>query len=297
MSKQSDIARYLLIIKKLKADKYSSFAEISKYLHQQSGSFLDDDIDFLFSRRTFQRIIREIKSLFGIIIESSKLEKAYFISSEPDNSNYFLELAEYSNFLNTLKYANDISKYIAFERTEDKGSQFVALILKAIHNRRKVEIAYLKFTETKVTTRKVAPLGLKQHRGRWYLIAKDTNNSSIKCFGLDRVKDIDFSNDLYDYPLNFTLNEYFKYSFGIYRPVDKEPVDVVLSFQALKGQYIKTYPLHHTQQIISENNEEVLVKLFVYITPDFIMELMSHSNEMKVISPKQLLTPYINQQK
>ena len=288
MSKQSYITRYLLIIKKIKADKYSSFDEMSQYLQQQSGRFLDDNIDFLFSKRTFQRDIREIRTLFNIDIEYSKAKDSYFISNEPDNGNYFLQLAEYSNFLNTLNYAKDISQYIAFERKEDKGSQFVALFLKAIHNRKRVGFDYYKFTETKPSKRKVEPFGLKEHRGRWYIVAKDTNDHAIKCFGLDRVQNLIITSELFDYPKHFSLNEYFKYSFGIYRPIDQQPQEVVLSFKPLKGQYIKTYPLHHTQQIVSENENEVIVKLYLYLTNDFIMELMSHCNEMKVINPINL---------
>ena len=257
-------------------------------MEQQSGHFLDNTTDLSFSKRTFQRDIREISTLFGIDIEYSKARDGYFISNEPDNESYFLQLAEYSDFLKTVHYAKEVSRYIAFERKEDKGSQYVATFLKAIHNRTRISFNYHKYTDGTVLPRKVEAYGLKEHRGRWYLVGRDMKDNAIKSFGLDRISQPTASAELYDYPTYFSMEEYYKYAFGICRPIDQAPEEVVLACDSLKGQYIKTYPLHSTQQVLQETDTEVIIKLYLYITFDLIMELRSHGDEIRVVSPKSL---------
>ena len=261
---------------------------MEEFMQQQSGQFLDNALDLSFSKRTFQRDLREISALFAIDIEYSKARDGYFISNEPDNESYFLQLAEYSDFLKTLNYAKEVSRYIAFERKEDKGSQYVATFLKAIHNRTRITFNYHKYTDSTVLLRKVEAYGLKEHRGRWYVVGRDVKDNAIKSFGLDRISLPTSTAERYDYPAYFSMEEYYKYAFGICRPTDQEPEEVILTFPALKGQYIKTYPLHHTQQLLSESDTELTVKLYLYITFDFIMELQSHRGEVRVVAPVSL---------
>jgi hypothetical protein len=70
MSKKQYIQRHLLIINKLKS-KSSSFEEIKSYLKKQEEIF---DEDFDISKRTFQRDLKEINSIFEIEITYNKKE-------------------------------------------------------------------------------------------------------------------------------------------------------------------------------------------------------------------------------
>ena len=92
----------------------------------------------------------------------------------------------------------------------------------------------------------------------------------------------------FTYPENFSANEMFKYCFGIITSTDKKPEEIILSFEAVQGKYIKIYPLHATQQLLVDNKEELRIKLTVHITHDLIMELLSYGDEVEVIAPKIL---------
>jgi len=63
---------------------------------------------------------------------------------------------------------------------------------------------------------------------------------------------------------------------------------VILSYSAFQGKYIKSLPLHLTQEIVVDNHEELRVKLNMYVTHDFVMELLSVGAEVKVIAPISL---------
>jgi predicted DNA-binding transcriptional regulator YafY len=48
-------------------------------------------------------------------------------------------------------------------------------------------------------------------------------------------------------------------------------------------------PLHHTQEVIANNEKELRIKLKLCITHDFIMELLSYGDTLKVIKPDILI--------
>ncbi|MBM3436710.1 MAG: WYL domain-containing protein, partial [Bacteroidetes bacterium] len=75
----------------------------------------------------------------------------------------------------------------------------------------------------------------------------------------------------------------------IISPNESEPEEIVLSFEPNQGKYIKSLPLHNTQQILIDNDKELQVRLQLYITFDFVMELLSFADNMKVIKPKSLI--------
>jgi predicted DNA-binding transcriptional regulator YafY len=46
--------------------------------------------------------------------------------------------------------------------------------------------------------------------------------------------------------------------------------------------------MHSSQNVIIDNEDEFRISLDIYITHDFIMELLSHGLELEVIEPKHL---------
>ena len=63
----------------------------------------------------------------------------------------------------------------------------------------------------------------------------------------------------------------------------------MLSFTHSQGNYIKSLPLHHTQQILIDNEEELQIKLSLLITHDFMMELLSFGENVTVLKPASLV--------
>jgi predicted DNA-binding transcriptional regulator YafY len=76
--------------------------------------------------------------------------------------------------------------------------------------------------------------------------------------------------------------------FGISSDGLDKPEKVTLEFDYEQGQYIKHFPLHGSQQVVSEDGDKVVVELFVYLSWDFIKELLSWGPEMTVLGPVSL---------
>jgi hypothetical protein len=60
-------------------------------------------------------------------------------------------------------------------------------------------------------------------------------------------------------------------------------------YEPIQGKYIKSFPLHESQQIIIDNEDELRIKLYVYISHDLNMELLSYGNSLTVLEPKILV--------
>ena len=78
------------------------------------------------------------------------------------------------------------------------------------------------------------------------------------------------------------------YCFGIHSDEDKYVEEVILSFTPTSGKYNEALPLHDSQETLIDNENEFRIKVAVKITHDFIMELLSQSENMKVIAPLHL---------
>ncbi len=284
MSKRESISRYSFIIKKLKKTP-STFDEISDYLSRESEL---QSYNFNTSKRTFQRDLDDIRSLFNIDIQYDFSRKVYFINEEdqPDANDRILEAFDTFNALNV---SDRLSKYIHFEKRRPKGTENLYGLLHAIKNRFLIEFFYQRYWDDKPAKRTGEPYALKEFKNLWYVIVKDHKDERTKTFALDRLTMLNITKKTFKYPKDYDIEAVFKHSFGIISPEKQEIEDVVLSFDPHQGKYIKSLPLHETQQILKDNEDELQVKLKIYITFDFRMELLSYGDSVKVLKPKSLI--------
>jgi predicted DNA-binding transcriptional regulator YafY len=284
MSKRESIARYNLVIKKLRKHP-ASFAEISDYLSLESEL---QDYNFNVSKRTFQRDLEDIRSLYNIDIQFDFSRKVYFLDldEQPDVNERILEAFDTFNALNL---SDRLSNNIHFEKRRPQGTENLYGLLHAIKNHLQIKFTYQKFWEDELTKRNVEPYALKEFRNRWYVLANDLKDNQVKSFALDRLTDLVITKRKFQFPIDFNINDHYKYCFGIISPNGHKPQEVILSFDPFQGKYIKSLPLHESQQILIDNEDELRVKLTLFVTHDFFMELLSYGENLKVIEPESLI--------
>lgn len=285
MSKSEHFQRYGAIINKLRNNQQATFDEIYNHLKKESEF---TGYNLTVSKRTFQRDLDEIRSLFNVVIQFDFSRQVYRIVEDNENNDLNNRMLEAFEMFNSLNVASDNSRYIYFEKRKPHGLENLYGLLHAIKNRLIIRFVYLKFWETEPTTRDVEPYSLKEFKGRWYVYGKDLNGSKIKTFGLDRITELDITRKRFIYPKDVNVIEIFRNCFGIEGPGDGKPEDIILSFEPVQGQYIKSFPLHESQKILKDTAGELQISLRLYITHDFLMELLSYGHKLKVISPKHL---------
>ena len=285
MSKKESISRYNLIIRKLRKSP-ATFNEISKFLALESEL---QSYNFIVSKRTFQRDIEDILSIYNIEIRYDFSKKVYFIDLEqqPEINERILEAFDTFNALNI---SERLSTFIHFEKKHPLGTENLYGLLHSIKNHVIISFTYHKYWEDVITERTVEPYALKVFKNRWYLLANDLKDQKVKTFALDRLTVLSITTRKFSIPVEFNVADYFKYCFGIIRPDNALPLEVVLSFDPFQGKYIKSMPLHESQKTLKDDENELLIQLTMFVTHDFIMELLSFGETVKVIQPTNLIS-------
>ncbi len=291
MPNSTPLFRQTAIIKAIQELTAPSFLQIQKKVEAELIRQNDvvGNVKTSFGKRTFERDLKDIYTLYHAEIRYSTSKKGYVLEGQEEvQTEAFTKMLQAFDVVNAFRLSQTIAPFVAMQTRTPKGTEHLHGMLHCIQQRFKIGFSHQKFWETEVTQRLVNPLGLKEYRERWYLIAEDNKDGKVKAFGLDRISALDVTSKKFTPPKDYNALEKFKNCFGIISPDTGEPENIILSFSAFQAKYIKSLPLHASQQVILENKNEVRISLKLYPTHDFLMELLSFGAEVKVLEPKSL---------
>jgi predicted DNA-binding transcriptional regulator YafY len=268
------------------------------------------------SRRTLTSDLDLMKndSTLGYIapIEYCKMEKRLFYS----DSNYAIEKlplssSEYEalvNILSLIKFKDafkdfdsiidklirkgserDISNIIGFEEAPAHvGEKHIDPLRTFIRGKQPIKVNYKKFTADKSSTYIVHPYYLKEYRNLWYLLCFYEEANELRTFALDRVIDIEAEEIEFIPSQLHHPEDYFRDIIGITRPKG-EKQDIVLTFTHAISPYIKAQPLHQSQEILEENDEQTTIKLKIIPNYEFYSILLGYGKKLRSASPAFVL--------
>lgn len=183
---------------------------------------------------------------------------------------------------------SNLEKAIQFESVpESKGHGLLPVLLDAIRNRQETEFDYIPYVDGRPRHYLYHPYLLKENKNRWYLVGWDTLNHKIRTLGLDRIDHVRLTGHTFFPPEDFNPDQFFRHSFGIgtYSGI---PEEIILELDDVQTQYIRSNPLHPTQEILSGEPGDNRVKLFVIPSDELKMQILSYGSRAKVISPAWL---------
>jgi predicted DNA-binding transcriptional regulator YafY len=284
MSKHGTIRRYTLIIEKIGRNQYPSFEIIKDYLFEHG---------FEVSARTIQRDIEQIRFEFGTEIKYDRNRNGYFIDAETSiNTDSFLRFLEIVNtaelLTESLKESKDTLNFISFESHGDlRGIENLKPLLFAIKNQRKVSFTHENFDTGKQRKYSVRPYLLKEYQNRWYLVGIIGGTNDFRTFGIDRILNLEVQKETFKPETKIAPIELFENTVGLTYSCN-ELEEVILSFTPLQAKYVKSLPLHKSQEIIEENDMEVQVRLKIIPNYEFKQKIMMLGETVKVLKPKWL---------
>lgn len=283
MSKLIYFKRYLFLIEKLRNNP-SNFIDLQKFILQKLEN---DDIEtsFEYAIRTFERDKKDIERIFGVSINYNRNEKVYFIDDDEIEETSTKRIIDAFSIHQAIQNGDKLSPKIFLEKRKSLGTENINGLIHAVQNQYIVKFSHQKHWEDFTTNRVVKPLAIKESQHRWYLIAEDQKDNKIKTFGLDRISHLEITNTKFK-AIFYDVEHEFKNAFGVetYEPAEK----IVLQFSLQQGKYAKTFPLHHSQEIVIENQDFMQLTLFMHPTNDFKMELLKFGADVKIIEPKSL---------
>lgn len=188
------------------------------------------------------------------------------------------------------RQAQEHKGLIRFARaTQYKGAEHIPEIVDAIKNLEVLRIAYQSFDRNEPKEHWVEPYHLREYQHRFYLIGKSqkAKGGTLLTFALDRIVKLWPTNKNFD-EKNFDDASYYQHAIGV-TVHEGQPENVVLSFTPHQGKYIKSQPLHSTQQVVIDNEQECRISINVVINHELQMLLLSYGSNVKVLEPKQLV--------
>ncbi|MBB4804392.1 putative DNA-binding transcriptional regulator YafY [Flavobacterium nitrogenifigens] len=283
MSKLIYFKRYLYIIDRLRSHN-CDFKDLQRLIIRKLENE-DIDTNFEYSVRTFERDKKDILDIFGIVINYNRKDKTYSIDEEEIEDQSVTRIMDAFSIHQALQEGNKLSPSVFLEKRKSSGTENIHGIIHAIQNLYIIKFTHQKHWEDFNTNREVYPIAIKESHQRWYLIALDKKDEKIKTFGLDRISNLNVTDTNFK-PIRYNVEKEFQHAFGVetYSPAEK----VVLEFVNKQGNYIKTFPLHESQKIIKENEDTLLLEIYIHTTNDIVMELMKYGADVKVISPARL---------
>ncbi len=280
------LIRYILIIHRLSGnEKYVPSDSLISYLNLQMDI---RGYEIGISQRTLQRDIKDILSMFEVEIKNYR-GRGYYIAERPtDNDVRYEELLINFDLLMSLNQESQTAGFIIPEHHRPKGCDSIPTLIKAIKDCSIIRFDYrLVRKEDKIITRLVKPHYLKESLGLWYLLALDERDN-LRLYAIDRISNICILDERFKRDESINPDNLFKHSYGIWDDPSIPIDEVELSYSPLDGKFIKTTPLHSSQEILVDNEEEFRIRLHIRITNDFVMALLARSSSLTVIRPSSL---------
>lgn len=132
--------------------------------------------------------------------------------------------------------------------------------------------------------RSVIPYGLLFGQ-RYYLVGNVKNGRDPTLFRLDRILDLELTNEPGAPPESFDLDTYIARSFGVYQ---EEAYDVELLFDPSAAKDAKNYSFHPTQELIQERDGALTVRFRAAGLLEITHHLMTWGTSVTIISPDRL---------
>ncbi len=285
MKKQESLKAYLLLIEKVKLNRYPSKQELLDFLRYHG---------FNVSARTFERYKQELKDDFGVNIAYSRYKDGYYLSYEfnDDELDAFLKLLEVFSaanvILESLKDGKKALEYIKFESYgEFSGITHLHKILQAVKKRRPIQFVHVNFHRNTEKNYLIHPYLLREYQNRWYVIGYVPGLEDFRTFGLDRIKDLQVLDTFFSPEKQKKAQELFDNTIGVVYD-NEELEEIVLSFTPTQGKYIKTLPFHHTQEVVADNDKEFRIRFMVYPNYELKQKILMHLDTVTVVKPEWL---------
>jgi predicted DNA-binding transcriptional regulator YafY len=223
----------------------------------------------------------------GILQEVSHLLRQF------KGFSHFNEVSEMVNKLEDKIYSEQHQQpsVIDFEKNELlTGIQWLDVLYKAIVAQTTVQLRYQSFKAREASDIIFYPYLLKEYRNRWFILGMKKQGKEIVTFALDRIQGIRLlPHEPFRRHKQFDPLTYFSNIIGVTRNVADTPDHIVFLADHHQAPYIKTKPIHPSQQIVETTKEGVTFSIDVIPNFELERELMGFGEGLKILSPNNLV--------
>ena len=274
---------YIWLLNTIARGPISRAAIDEKWAHSSANEYKQDYLP----ESNFHRWKSTVEMLFDVKIKCNAYNE-YYIEEASDlrGADLRLRLLNLMSIDSLLQDSKELSDQILFEPIPS-GEQFLAPIIEALRDKTAIEMTYQGFTKDYPATFIVEPYCLKMFKQRWYVLAYSPGIDQTYLYSLDRIHAIEPTTQKYKLPKGFNAEAYFKDAYGT-ADLSYEPVEVKISVSAEQVPYLRTLPLHASQEEIETNEEYSIFRYFIIPSTDFKQELYKYGSDVEVLAPEKL---------
>ncbi len=203
-----------------------------------------------------------------------KIALAKMLNSLPGSIQQVLENLD-DKFISLHRAGVDLSYY----------QEEIRLIEKAINNKYTVTVDYHALGREDSVFRKIDPYSLVYENGAVYLVGYCHLRENIRIFRIDRMNTLEMSEEEFERPGNFSLDNYFKFTWGVEKG---EMFTVELIFTGTAARLVQEFNWHPTQEIESLPGDKLLFRVKTCSMTEIKKWVLGFGSEVEVIKPEKL---------
>src|SRR5690554_251575 len=191
---------------------------------------------------------------------------------------------------NIYKSSKKTPNYIQFEDNKQlKGMEHLNGLYQAILHQKPLLIEYKSFKAIEAKKEIYHPYLLKEYRNRWFLICRNNKSETLITLALDRLEAFyELDTKLFKPYDGIDFEIYYNECIGVTRSEKDRPQKVILKFDIRNAPYVKTKPLHHSQQIINEDETGLTIRIDVILNFELEREILGFGENVEVLGPRRL---------
>ena len=274
---------YIWLLNTILRGPISRAAIDEKWAHANANEYKQDYLP----ESNFHRWKDTIELLFDVKIKCNG-NNEYYIEEAADLRDADLRgrLLNLMSMDSLLKDTKELSGQILFEPVPS-GEKFLAPIIEAMRDKCVLQMTYQGFGKPRPHTFPIEPYCLKMFKQRWYVLAYSPGIDQTYLYSLDRIHAIELTTQKYKLPKGFNAEAYFKNAYGT-ADLNYEPVEVKISISAKQAPYLRSLPLHKSQEEIETNEEYSIFRYFIIPSYDFKQELYKYGSDVEVLAPESM---------
>ncbi len=282
----STLRKYIWLINTILNAGKITFKEISDKWDNSTLNYKGTEL----SKRTFHNHRQAILTELGVDIQCSSMREnsQYFIANQEElENNEVLNWLTDSMAAESLLLENKaISDKIVLEPIPG-GREWLPILSQALRDNLRVVFQYTSFHSVKnnLSDRILEPLCLKLFKRRWYMLGQTVNSGKRLIFALDRITKLELSSEQFMYPEDFSAKDFFANFYGICSDGYSTPTRVILKCYREYPKYVKSLPLHPSQEELEHGDDFITFGYYMSPAYDFIQEIMSHGDDIEVLTP------------
>ena len=158
-------------------------------------------------------------------------------------------------------------------------------IKQAIEKGKTIEMTYTPLRSSRSGKKKINPYRLWYYNGTLYLIGYSYERKEIRTYSVDRIGTIKITDESFQIPLYFSIEDYFKDTFGVYRG-KAELVELI--FEPPASLWVRERKWHASQKLTQFRGKKVRLNLQVAVTPELTQWVLGFGAQVEVIHPASL---------